>query len=501
MGVVIETLTAEIGADISGLTSGLKTAKDKLTDFGDGLQSAGKTMLAMSAPILGFLGASVKAAADSELAVAQLNTVLKSTKGAAGVTAKSATDLASALQKTTRYGDEEILSAENLLLTFTNIKKNVFPQVTKLALDMSTALGQDLKSSSIQLGKALQDPITGVTALRRVGVNFTESQMDMIKALVKSGDLLGAQKIIIKELQTEFGGSAEAAGKTFAGQLDILKNQFGEVMESVGKALIPALQQLVKEITPIVSAVADWISKNPDLVVSIGKITLAIVGAGGLLIAIGKIGGAATMLLSPIGLLIVAIGGILIWANNAFGGLDKMFSKAVTAAQQLGTIALYIVNRAAQAASQLVQMALGLINRLINDTIYNFKALQLLLSGSYNIDMQTGKVSQADLAVKRGYRGVGAVAGTGTSEFNKQNYAYNQGAIPTRDSGGGVSAGQPVMVGRGAQPELFVPSSSGRMFPAGSYGGPQMLTVVLRADSFEEHIVVNIADAMRAGAH
>src|SRR5262245_66611796 len=76
---------------------------------------------------------------------------------------------------------------------------------------MSAALGQDGKASAIQLGKALNDPIKGVTALQRVGVSFTKSQKNQIKALVESGNTLGAQKVILRELGKEFGGAAKAA--------------------------------------------------------------------------------------------------------------------------------------------------------------------------------------------------------------------------------------------------------------------------------------------------
>jgi hypothetical protein len=102
---------------------------------------------------------------------------------------------------------------------------------------MSTALGQDLKSSAIQLGKAMNDPITGATALRRVGVALTDQQMEQIKAFQESGDLLSAQKIIMKELAVEFGGSARAA----ADPMTQLGNTIGELKEQIGIALLPVI--------------------------------------------------------------------------------------------------------------------------------------------------------------------------------------------------------------------------------------------------------------------
>ena len=218
------------------------------------LKLAAVGVAAAGAAVVAFGVSSVKSYQESEEALTQLNAVLKSTKGVAGVTAKEATNLANSLQKVTKYSDEETLGAENLLLTFTKISKDIFPQATETVLDMSTALGQDLKSSSIQLGKALQDPILGVTALRRVGVNFNDAQKEVIKNLVETGRSAEAQKMILKELQTEFGGSARAAGETFAGKLAILKNQFDEIKESIGKTIVEAITPFVKQLADFVAS-------------------------------------------------------------------------------------------------------------------------------------------------------------------------------------------------------------------------------------------------------
>lgn len=210
--------------------------------------------------MVGGLGLATSEAMAAEEVQAQLMARLRSTGGVAGVTAEMANELASSLQGVTRFSDEQILSGENLLLTFTNIGKDIFPTATKTMLNMSAALGTDLKGSAIQLGKALQDPITGVAALRRVGVNFTEEQQNTIKALVESNNLYAAQTLILTELETEFGGAAEAAGKTFGGSLDIIKNQISDVLEGVGGALIPLLSTLVeqgfKPLLPVIQDVA-----------------------------------------------------------------------------------------------------------------------------------------------------------------------------------------------------------------------------------------------------
>src|SRR3989304_1925015 len=163
------------------------------------------------------LGTSIKEAMESQKVIAQLEAVLKSTKGTAGLTKTQLLDMAAAFQKVTTFSDEAVLSTENVLLTFTQIKGPLMQKATQAVLDMSTALGTDLQGSAIQVGKALNDPILGMTALRRVGVSFTSEQVAVIKKLQETGQTAKAQQLIIKELNTEFGGSAARAADTFGG--------------------------------------------------------------------------------------------------------------------------------------------------------------------------------------------------------------------------------------------------------------------------------------------
>lgn len=274
--------------DVTGLNKALGQAESAAKkSFGNILnlgKQIGAGMTVAGGAIVAGLGHAVKAAAESEQALAQLDAVLKSTGGAAGVTREAAIALASEMQRLTTFSDEEVLSAENLLLTFTKIGKDVFPQATETVLNMSTALGQDLKSSSIQLGKALQDPVLGMTALRRVGVNFTKDQVEMVKQMVKNGETMKAQKFILAELAAEFGGSARKQTETFTGKLKQLWNQFNDVEETIGAALIPVLQELANRIIPIVQQIADWAAKNKE---AFANITLLVGAVGVLFVTLG----------------------------------------------------------------------------------------------------------------------------------------------------------------------------------------------------------------------
>jgi hypothetical protein len=196
------------------------------------------------------LGSSVKAASEAEDIQAQLEAVLKSTGGAAGMTAEAINEHALALSEMTRFEDDSIVAASALMLTFTKVGSDVFPQATEATLNMAQAMGMDLNSATMLVGKALNDPVKGMTALTRAGIQFTESQKETIASMVAMGDTAGAQQIILKELEVQFGGSAKAAGETFGGQLDIMKNALGNVGEEIGGALLPALTEMAIKMGP-----------------------------------------------------------------------------------------------------------------------------------------------------------------------------------------------------------------------------------------------------------
>lgn len=168
---------------------------------------------------------------EQERVTAQLNATLRSTGRFSQETSEALLAQGRALQQLTVYGDEAVISAQNVLLTFRRIGSENFPRATEATLDLATAMGTDLRSAAIQVGKALEDPATQMTYLSRAGITFTQVQKDMVRELQKSGDLAGAQAIVLKELETQFGGSARAARDTFGGALKSVQNAFGDLLE------------------------------------------------------------------------------------------------------------------------------------------------------------------------------------------------------------------------------------------------------------------------------
>lgn len=139
--------------------------------------------------------------------------------------------MAAALQKSTNYSADSINQMQSVLLGFKNITGDTFGTATKAILDMATVMGMDLSSAAQAVGKALDDPINGITSLQRQGFRFTDAQKEMIQSLIETGETAAAQKIILDELNTTYGGAAEAAVTSSAQ----IKNAFDDVLQGYGK--------------------------------------------------------------------------------------------------------------------------------------------------------------------------------------------------------------------------------------------------------------------------
>lgn len=194
-----------------------------------------------------FIRDSIRLAGEQASAEAKVEATIKATGSAAGVTTEELKKMASELQNVTLFGDEVTLRGQSMLLTFKQIGTDVFPRATASMLDLATAMGTDVKESAIQLGKALNDPKTGLTALRRVGITFTKEQENLIKNFQATGDIASAQKLILEELESQFGGLAQAVAESGTGPLIQFGNVVGDVQELLGDALIPLLVEMTKE--------------------------------------------------------------------------------------------------------------------------------------------------------------------------------------------------------------------------------------------------------------
>lgn len=245
-----------------------------------GLALVGKALagFAVAKAAIGFVRGAISEARESVKVQRVTEAVIRSTGGSAKVTAKHVGNLANSLSAMSGVDDEVIQGAENLLLTFTNVrnvgKNRIFDQASSSIVDMTAAMNngqvtqEGLKASTIQVGKALNDPIKGITALTRVGVTFTDAQKNQIKSMVASGDTMGAQKVILAELNKEFGGAAKAA----ADPAQRASVAWGNFKEMLGGFVLPIVTKFADVLTLYVL---------PGIQAFVTAITEGTTGAGG----------------------------------------------------------------------------------------------------------------------------------------------------------------------------------------------------------------------------
>jgi len=286
-----------------------ETQRNFKRSFGNiqkGLQNFGRTAtMSITAPLIAAGYKSVEAFNVQAKAIAQVEQGLRSTGGTVGYTSKQLQQLASNLQRNTIFGDEEILSgATAQLLTFTNITGEQFARTQVAALDLATRLDGDLKSASIQLGKALNDPIANLSALSRSGIQFSKEQKETIKTLVETNRLADAQTIILDELGKQYGGSAAAAAKAGTGPLKQLSNTLGDISEEFGAILVEVMQPLVGFASNVVSAFANMSKETKTFVLLIAGLLGA---AGPIALAVAALMPLIAAITGPVGLVAAAV--------------------------------------------------------------------------------------------------------------------------------------------------------------------------------------------------
>jgi hypothetical protein len=245
--------------DTNSTTQKLQNTFRQMRDVMQGPVAAFNMVVGVITKVVGTFDKLIMGAAEAEAAMSNLKTTLAATGSALNFS--ELIQSADALSKITLFEDEQITQAQALLVTFKNIGTKVFPDVVKSAMDMSTVLGIDLSTASKTLGKALDDPIRGLTQLRRYGVQLSAAQEDQVRGFIKVNDVASAQALILKELSTKFGGASEAVANTATGQYQQMKKAIGELNEEVGKLAAVNFKDLNKNLAEMANKSADALAK------------------------------------------------------------------------------------------------------------------------------------------------------------------------------------------------------------------------------------------------
>lgn len=245
--MTVEAETAKARAELQKINASIdkmKQSQEKANKTFDNFLKGGK-FLVVAKMATDAIQKIVKASKElidiykiQEQAEMKLRNTIRASGREADISADYLIKLAGEYQNLTTYGDEAVISAQALMLSYKNIGQDVFPRVLKAAMDMSTALDKDLTDSVKKVGEAVENPVKNFGALKEAGIDIDEQKIRLIKTLVAENKLWEAQGVILEEIESRYGGLSEEIAKTTSGKLSQLSNTVGDIKKEFGKAIL-----------------------------------------------------------------------------------------------------------------------------------------------------------------------------------------------------------------------------------------------------------------------
>jgi hypothetical protein len=220
-------------AELDGVGRAAKGAGAEVSVLGRSLGPA-----AVGAAILGIGKASITAAEEAEQSLGRVESVLKATEHAAGLTSGQMEELAQSMAKATRFNDEEIRNGISVMLTFRHVSADSFERAIKLSADWAELMKTDFRSATRQIGAALDDPINGLDSLSEAGIRFSAAQKEAIKRMVETGDQAGAINVILGDLERRVGDTADTINNGLTKSTSEAAKAWRELKESVGETAV-----------------------------------------------------------------------------------------------------------------------------------------------------------------------------------------------------------------------------------------------------------------------
>lgn len=377
-------------------------ARGAFQSIGSGIAGiAGNIASSIGTGITDFFSSAVRGSMDYQNVLKQTEAVIESTGMAAGFSVEQMEEMAysmSAAAGASLFPDDAILGAQNILATFTKVQGIQFESATQSALDMAQALGMDASAAAMMMGKALNDPVKGMSALSRSGVSFTGEQIAMVEAMMEVGDIASAQNIILKEMEVQFGGSALKATESLEGGMILLSEGIEDAKGAIGDTLLPILTRftnfgitmLVPMLKEVLGAFGEWISSIDwdTIISSIGGLIQSFTGmASG--IDWGTVFGSLNTFASIIGAVLMqaftVIQPLLIVVKDVFTQLFSVITSPAVieiltaiggAFMSIASIAGTVISALTPLASLIATTFMGAVQALLNGLAPAFTTIQ-----------------------------------------------------------------------------------------------------------------------------
>jgi len=353
----------KITGDSTSLDKELKAVDGKVKGMSDSMAKnmriAGAAITAAGATVTAAIMLSMKAAAEEDVGIIRLSVAMNNVGLAYDGATGSLEKWIDSMQQSTAFADDEMREALSGLIILTG-------DMTK-AQDLLT-LSMDLaRWKNIDLGTA-SDIVTKVYAgnsgiLSRYGI------------IVKEG---ATATEALAEIQKAAAGQAEAYGKSTAGQMELLKNNIGDVSEAIGGALIPVVSDLLKNVMPIIQSIKAWIAEHPGLT---KVIVIAAAAIGGLMLVLGPLlmilpgliaalpllGVAFTIATGPVGIIIAAIAALIAIGILLAKNWDKIREFFVGSIDAIKNAMIAPFRAAAQGIESAINWIISMINKISFD--------------------------------------------------------------------------------------------------------------------------------------
>ena len=344
MGDVIARLSVVLGMETAAFEEGATIAEKRLNQtskriaaFGDRMTGLGqKLAIGLTAPLAALGVKAVQGFVDQERAVADVESALRSMGGQSGKTAAELAKTADAMEMRSLFDADVILKQVTAnLLTFGNVAGKEFDRAQQAAVDMATRLGGEPQAAAIMLGKALNDPVKGIAALTKVGIQFTEGQKAQIKEMTKLGNVAGAQGVILAEVERQFAGAAQAAADATPWRK--AQVAIGQAMDAIGQAILP----LIGPITDAIVRVAQAFAALPEPIQKVAVVAGVLAAAlGPVLIVFGSIVSATAPLIAGLKFVAAAAVSTGTVAGGLTVALTGLRAMVVSLVASLGPFAL-----------------------------------------------------------------------------------------------------------------------------------------------------------------